>query len=104
MSANYLQGIEMENYILVDDKPVAEPDILKWAQWFGEKGSESQMRFTVGDVRVSTCFLGIDHGTDPENPILWETMIFGGEHDGYQERCCTIEEARKMHAVAVEMV
>lgn len=30
-------------------------------------------------------------------PILFETMIFGGEHDQYQERCSTWEQARKAH-------
>ena len=40
-----------------------------------------------GRVLVSTVFLGIDHGFGfTKNPILWETMVFGGPHDAYQER------------------
>jgi hypothetical protein len=40
------------------------------------------------EVSVSTVFLGIDHGfrCDRGLPVLWETMIFGGPHDGYQNR------------------
>ena len=48
------------------------------------------------DVLISTVFLGIDHGYNGV-PLLFETMIFGGEHDGYQERYSTWEEAEKGH-------
>ena len=37
-------------------------------------------------------------------PILFETMIFGGEHDQYQERYATREEAVEGHARAVAPV
>lgn len=55
---------------------------------------------------VSTVFLGIDHnftGTAP-GPVLFETMIFGGEFDGGQFRYCTYEEALQGHAEAVKTV
>lgn len=39
-----------------------------------------------GAVRVSTVFLGLDHFGRVGEPVLWETMIFGGAHDGYQAR------------------
>lgn len=44
--------------------------------------------YTIGDIYVSTVFLGLDHsfGSFGEcKPVLFETMIFGGEHDQYQE-------------------
>lgn len=58
----------------------------------------------VGGVRVSTVFLGFDHNIFGDIPLLFETMIFGGEHDGYQERCSTWTEAEKMHAEALDLV
>jgi hypothetical protein len=30
-------------------------------------------------------------------------MIFGGEHDQYQERCSTLDEAKIMHEEAVKL-
>ena len=60
---------------------------------------------TIGDVRVSTAFLVLDHGFNDEGPpTLWETMIFGGEHDGFQERYTSAAEARAGHVRAVVMV
>ena len=91
----------MTNYMLIDGKIVAEPDIIKWAQWF-ETAQRVVARDEVGDVLVSTVFLGIDHGfTRQGPPILWETMIFGGPHDQYQDRYCTQEEALAGHATAL---
>ena len=53
------------------------------------------------DVRVSTVWLGIDHSHGEGPPLIFETMIFGGPHDGYQARYSTEAEARAGHAVAV---
>jgi hypothetical protein len=57
-----------------------------------------------GEIFISTVFLGLDHrysGTGP--PIVFETMVFGGPNDGYQERCCTWREAKAMHRRVVNM-
>lgn len=50
----------------------------------------------VGDVKVSTVFLVTDHGWRGE-PILWETMVFGGEHDEEQWRYGSRAEALAGH-------
>lgn len=89
-------------YILKDKKPV-EVDMMEWA--LGVKESKSiDSDFLEGGVRVSTIFLGLDHRFSGDGPpILFETMIFGGPHDGYQERYCTWEEAKEGHKVALAM-
>lgn len=54
----------MRNYILVDDVPQAVDDILVWARWMEEAQKDGRFRVdetNIGDVRVSTVFLGIDH-------------------------------------------
>lgn len=51
-------------------------------------------------VRVSTVFLGLDHSFGAGPPVLWETMIFGGDHDEYQERYTSYEDAVEGHARA----
>ncbi len=58
----------------------------------------------IGDIRISTVFLGLDHNHFDGPPILFETMIFGGQHDEYQARCSTWEQAVEQHAGAVALV
>ena len=54
--------------------------------------------------KVSTVFLGIEHGFDKECPILFETMVFGGTLDGEQDRYCTYDEAVSGHKAMVQRV
>ena len=94
-------------YILDDDgNPKPEPDTIKWAMWF-EKGQNRIVGHDhIGDVLISTVFLGLDHrfpGMEGP-PILWETMIFRGEHDQWMSRYRSREDALAGHKAAVEMV
>ena len=96
-----------EPYILDENgNPKKEPDVKKWAKWFGR--ADRHIGYTkIGRVNISTIFLGmvsIDNGFTCDKPVLWETMIFGGKHDQYQERYCTKEEALIGHEKAVELV
>lgn len=53
----------------------------------------------IGDVRVSTVFLGLNHRWGPGPPLLFETMLFSEKRDvDWQERCSTWDEALAMHA------
>ena len=36
--------------------------------------------------------------------MLFETMIFGGKHNDFQDRCSTWDEAIAMHEKAVALV
>jgi hypothetical protein len=60
-------------------------------------------RTTIGEVTVSTAFLGLDHNRlGRGTPILFQTMIFGADGDSlHQNRCSTWEQAEAMHAEAV---
>lgn len=91
------------NYILEGKEIVPCEDVLTWAKWF-EKAERHVADDTIGDVRVSTVFLGIDHQFGDGPPILFETMVFGGPLDEEQERCSTYEEAERMHLVMCERV
>lgn len=91
-------------YILVNKKPVAEPDVFKWAEWF-EQADRKVARTKIGKVTVSTVFLALkDWGADETPPLLFETMIFGGPLDGYQDRTSTWAEAEKAHQAALDLV
>lgn len=93
-------------YILVDGEPYPCDDLIRWARWL-EKSDRDRIvaQTTEGDIMVSTVFLGIDHNFGHAGPpLLYETMIFGGKHDGYQERYATREEAERGHANACAML
>ena len=53
-----------------------------------------------GEVTVSTVFLNIDHGYGSDKPALWETMVFGGQHDQDCERYSSQVEAVEGHQAA----
>jgi len=92
------------NYILKNKIAVLEPDLMKWAKAF-EEIDRIVAKTNVADSIVSTVFLGIDHNySSLGEPVLFETMIFGGDHDEYMERCCTWDEAEKQHEKAVNML
>lgn len=46
-----------------------------------------------GDVEVSTVFLVLDPQFGPGPPLLFETLVFGGEFDEEMERYSTWKEA-----------
>lgn len=88
-------------YILDGKIPVPCDDIIKWGHMF-ESADRVVAKSDVGNgVRVSTVFLGLDHSYGEGPPLLFETMIFGGVHAGYEERCSTWDEAEKQHQIAV---
>lgn len=94
-----------DKYILDGHVAVPEPDLMKWAAWFEKKDSRRVANITLGEARISTVFLGIDHSFGyGGRPLLFETMIFGGAYNEYQTRCETWEEAEEMHAKAIRVV
>lgn len=56
------------------------------------------------DVEISTVFLCLNHNHGVGQPILYETMVFGGKKDGYMRRYITRQEAKKGHEETVAMV
>lgn len=79
-------------------------DVIEWAKWF-ENFKERQIEQTIiGDVSISTVFLGINHSFYDDGELWFETMIFGGPHDGYEDRSATYNGALEMHERAVNIV
>lgn len=94
MNSNY--------YILKDKIPVEEKDIIKWGKLM--EGNRKVKRTEIGDVSVSTVFLGLDHQWGKGPPLLFETMIFGGKLDQEQDRYSTWDQAVEGHNKMVGMV
>lgn len=91
----------MKHWILDDEHNLVEVDLETWARWFEDIENRRVGWTEVGDVKVSTVCLGIDHRFGEGPPLLFETMIFGGPHDQYQERYSTWDEAQQGHLDAV---
>ena len=91
-------------WVLRDGEPVPEPDVMKWGQWYENAANRIVAKTKIGDAEVSTVFLGLDHSFGEGEPVLWETMIFGGVHDQYQDRYTSKEAALAGHEVAVALV
>lgn len=96
------------NYILDEHGNPKPADILEWAQWFEHTDRHVGSTVIARGVHVSTVYLGIDHGypflhdpDGPYKPVLWETMIFGGRMDGYQDRYTSLQAAKEGHERAV---
>lgn len=95
----------MRNYVLdANGDPRPEPDLLTWARWF-ETADRQVALDLIGEVRISTVFLGIDHNYYVDSPpILFETMIFGGRFNEWEERYATRAEALAGHNRVLALV
>lgn len=98
-------------YILQGHEPVRVDSIEEWGAWWAKADRRVRKSRVLGvgeaeaaSVEVSTVFLALDHQHGKGPPLLFETMIFGGEHDQYQTRCTTWDEAEAMHKKAEGIV
>lgn len=78
----------------------------EWCRRFQDFAYRRIAEDWIGEIRISTIWLGTDHSFGCGPPLIFETMIFGGPEaiDGEMWRYATEEEARAGHARAVELV
>jgi hypothetical protein len=102
---DFLSGNWPGRYILDDNgEPVPCPNLMEWAMWM-EKGDRIVLQTQMGESRVSTVFLGLDHSFGRAGPpTLFETMIFGGPCNEECWRYATRLEALEGHAAAMQQV
>jgi len=102
----------MHKYWIMDKlgQPI-QVSMREWAEWF-ESSDRIVAQTRLGDIFISTVFLGMDHGFGRSSvPILFETMVFPEnnlsiEEGGYVESECyrfaTRTEALLNHKEMVE--
>lgn len=90
------------HYILDGHTPVEEKDVVKWGIWFETADRKVKKTSISDEVEVSTVFLGLDHRLG--SPLLFETLVFGGETDGDMKRYSTWEEAEIGHDRIVQEI
>ena len=100
----------MSWYILTTDNEPVAVSVTEAAQWMEDNPKRKQIGFDIlldendKNISVSTVFLGLDHSWNNKGLVLWETMIFGGEHDQYQERYSSYEDALEGHQRAIDLI
>lgn len=98
----------LQTYILDGNwNPVLEPDLLKWGEWLEARQRAGTLHVAdelVGEVRVSTKFIGLPHLGTGDPPLLFETLVFGGDLDLQGEWYATRQQAQSGHKEWVEVV
>lgn len=94
-------------YILEDQTVIPCDDIEKWIAFIEGGKCVIATEFICEHVQVSTVFLAIDHNVytiqsiltraPKQAPILFETKVFNGEHDGFTQRYRTYGGALAGH-------
>ena len=76
----------------------------EWAESFRPE-NQRVAATEIGDATVSTVWLGLDHSfSDQGPPVIFETMIFGGEWDNWGWRYATEAGAKAGHERIVQAV
>jgi hypothetical protein len=92
-------------YILDENNKPVRSTIVDCGKWLEENPERKAVKQEhIDDIFISTVFLGLDHAWDSDIPVLWETMIFRGEHDQYMDRYTSYEEALEGHQTALNLV
>lgn len=98
-----------KKFILEHGEP-KEVGLMEWADWF-QTANRVVSQDTVGEIMVSTVFLGLDHQWGDGPPLLFETMFFGVGSDSlpqeirdFQMRYSTVDEALDGHIAALQRI
>jgi hypothetical protein len=85
-------------YILDENKQPRKVDnFMEYALWSQDINNKIVEQTDIGNVKVSTVFLGLDHSFVKGVVILFETMVFGGKLDQDMQRYQTWSEAIRGH-------
>jgi len=91
-------------YVLKNGVVTGTDDMFEWGTFFEETAARRVDFTQVGELEVSTVFLGLDHNCSGEGaPVLFETMVFDKDRQGIGcRRYSTYGEAHAGHWEVVE--
>ena len=81
--------------------------IMDWAARLKDPEVKGVAQTQVGDLLVSTVWLGLDHNLVGGLPLIFETMVFDGDHNPASEgqsRYSTEAQAVQGHDTLVAML
>jgi hypothetical protein len=84
----------MSAYYDRDGIPISQ---LEWCDKFGDYDYKRVACDVFGDTKVSTVWLGLDHGFAGGPPLIFETMVFSSPSGDEQWRYSTEAEALAGH-------
>lgn len=89
-----MQGDRVSRYYGLDGQPITHDEFFR----LYETDDARRIGYETRDgITVSTVLLGIDHNWGDGPPLIFETMIFGGEYDAEQWRYSRRDEAEEGH-------
>jgi hypothetical protein len=94
----------MNDHYVLDGHVAKAVSLMEWTEWFEKEPFRHVADETIGEARISTVFLSLDHQWGQGPPLIFETMVFGGPLDQEQERYTTWDEAEAGHKTMVEKV
>lgn len=94
----------IDKWMLDGHTPIRAESLEQWAKWYENFENRRVASDQIGPSRISTVFLTIDHQFGEGPPLLFETMVFGGQLDDETERYSTWDEAVAGHAAMCERV
>lgn len=74
----------------------------EWARLFGDERHVGDDQ--IGDVHVSTVWIGLNQNFGEGPPLIFETMVFGGPLDQETWRWPTEAQAREGHQTVLGLV
>jgi hypothetical protein len=85
----------------MDGNPMS---VMEWSEAWAK--DRHLGKTDVGPYYISTVWLGLDHGGNPNKPLIFETMVFGPDEtcDELTEQYHTKEEALAGHDRIVAIV
>lgn len=101
---------KVNHYILNENNEVIPATVMEWGAFFEKDRHVADTTIAEkDDTRVSTVFLGLDHGwsRNPDQPpVVFEAMVFSNnpDIDEYQERYSTYNEALGGHNRIVQFI
>jgi hypothetical protein len=100
--------IDFGDHYILEGQTVRKASFLEWAQWLEQNGPSRTLAqdAIAPDILVSTVFLGLDHNLlkESDEPLIFETLVFGGKADGKMRRYSIYSQALAGHGEVVEEV
>jgi hypothetical protein len=89
----------MPGWYILDENhmPIPEPDSVRASLFFADFQKRCVAQHEIGEARVSTVFLCLDHNYGGDTPVLFETLVTGGPLDDHMTRYFTWDEALLGH-------
>lgn len=87
-------------------KQIVPCTLLAFGQSFSFEDNSRKVRKdrATRHAFVSTVFLGLDHSWGYGQPVLFETLVFGGPLNNLMDRYCTFDEAVAGHEAMLKRV